>query len=298
MLSRIERYYIGKGLLFISPWLIGFLLFNLYPLVASFYYSFTSYNVLSAPEWVGTENYRELFFKDSLFFVSLKNTLYYVIVAVPLYLIVGVFLAILLNLKIKGMSFLRTMFYIPSIVPIVATAILWRWIFNPQIGLMNALLTKIGLPTIGWLTDPFWAKPSLILMGLWGIGGGMVIYLAGLQDIPQELYDAADVDGANWWQKTVKITIPMISPVIFFNLIMGMIGAFQYFTQAYIMTNGGPLNATLFYSLYLYQNAFTFFKMGYASAQAWILFIIVLLATVLVFKSSAKFVFYQGGELK
>ena len=298
MLTRTERNYIKRGLLFILPWLLGFLAFNLYPLLASFYYSFTSYNVLTPPEWIGFENYKELFFNDSLFLISLKNTLYYVVVAVPLYLVAGVFLAILLNLKVKGMSLLRTMFYIPSIVPIVATAILWRWIFNPQIGLMNALLNKVRLPSIGWLTDPFWAKPSLILMGLWGIGGGMVIYLAGLQDVPQDLYDAADVDGANWWQKTIKITIPMISPVIFFNLIMGIIGAFQYFTQAYIMTNGGPLNATLFYSLYLYQNAFTFFKMGYASAQAWILFIIVLLATVIVFKSSARFVFYQGGELK
>lgn len=298
MLTRVERYYIKKGILFILPWLLGFFAFNLYPLLASFYYSFTSYNVLTSPEWIGFENYKELFFNDSLFLISLKNTLYYVVVAVPLYLIAGVFLAILLNLKVKGMSFLRTMFYVPSIVPIVATTILWRWIFNPQIGLMNTLLNRIGLPSIGWLTDPFWAKPSLILMGLWGIGGGMVIYLAGLQDVPQDLYDAADVDGANWWQKTIKITIPMISPVIFFNLIMGIIGAFQYFTQAYIMTNGGPLNATLFYSLYLYQNAFTFFKMGYASAQAWILFIIVLLATAIVFKSSARFVFYQGGELK
>lgn len=297
-ITKTEKTNIKKGLLFISPWLLGFLMFRLYPLFSSLYFGFTDYNVLSPPHWTGLENLRQLLFDDELFWVSVQNTLYYVVISLPLYLVTGVSLAILLNMRIKGMFVLRTIFYIPTIVPIVASSILWKWIFNPQNGLLNTLMNYMGLPSLGWLSDPVWAKPALILMGLWGIGGGMVIYLAGLQDIPQDLYDAADIDGANWWQKTLKITLPMLSPVIFFQLIMGLIGAFQYFTQAFIMTEGGPLNATTFFSLYLYQNAFIYFRMGYASAQAWILFLIVLVSTLIVFKSSARLVFYQGGDFR
>jgi multiple sugar transport system permease protein len=294
-MSKATKRNVTSGLLFVSPWIIGFIFLTLVPFVLSLYYSFTDYDVVAAPAWVGVLNYVRLF-QDPIFWKSIYNTMYYTIISVPLSIIFGVALALLLNLKIKGMAFYRTVFYLPSIVPIVASSILWLWLFDPQFGLVNGLLEAIGIPGPGWLVDPAWSKPALIVMGLWGVGSAMIIYLAGLQDIPNEMYESAELDGAVWWQKIVYITIPMLTPVIFFNLIMGLIGSFQYFTQAYIVTSGGPNDSTLFYSLYLYRNAFSYFHMGYASAMAWILFMIIMAATMIVFKSSARWVFYGGDK--
>ncbi|WP_225442541.1 carbohydrate ABC transporter permease [Paenibacillus lycopersici] len=293
-MSSMTRRNLRNGLLFVSPWLIGFAVFSLLPFLLSLYYSFTNYDAVSSPDWVGVGNFSQLF-QDVLFWKSIVNTIYYTAFAVPLGIVCGVALALLLNIKIKGMVVYRTIFYLPSIVPVVASSVLWLWLFDPQFGLINSMLNAVGLAGPGWLVDPSWSKPALIVMGLWGVGGSMIIYLAGLQDIPQEMYESAQIDGAVWWHKIVYITLPMISPVIFFNLIMGLIGSFQYFTQAYIITSGGPNDSTLFYSLYLYKNAFSYFHMGLASAMAWILFLLIMAVTLLVFRSSARWVFY-GGE--
>ncbi|WP_307000392.1 carbohydrate ABC transporter permease [Lederbergia panacisoli] len=292
--TRQEKHSLVKGLLFISPWLLGFLAFTLTPFIMSLYYSFTDYDIIQAPVWVGLENFRELF-QDKLFWKSLYNTFYYTLIFCPLGVIVGVSLALLLNLKVRGMAIYRTIFYLPSIVPFVASSILWLWLLDPQYGIINSIIGIFGINGPGWLVDPQWSKPALIMMGLWGVGAPMIIYLAALQDIPNEMYESADIDGAAGWQKILFITVPMLTPVILFNLIMGLIGSFQYFTQAYIMTQGGPNDSTLFYALYLYNNAFSYFHMGYASAMAWILFAIIMGTTLLIFKSSARWVYY-GGE--
>ncbi len=282
------------GYLFISPWLIGFLAFALYPFLASLYYSFTSYDILSPPRWIGLQNYSHMM-GDSLFWQSLYNTLYFTVFSVPLSTILAILVALLLNMKVRGLAFYRTIFYLPSVVPLVASSILWIWLFNPSFGLLDSFLRTLNLPAPGWLYDESTVKPALILMSLWGIGGAIVIYLAGLQGVPVELYEAADLEGANPWQKTIKITVPLISPVILFNVTLGLIGSFQYFTQAYVMTQGGPNNASLFYALYLYQQAFRYLHLGYGSAMAWLLFVLILLVTLAVFKTSAKWVYY-GGE--
>jgi multiple sugar transport system permease protein len=283
-----------KGLLFISPWLIGFCAFRLYPFLASLYYSFTFYTVLKPPTFIGLDNYRKLLLEDVRFHTAVFNTFYYAIFAVPLGTVVGLLLAMLLNMHVRALALYRTIFYLPSITPAVAVSIVWLWIFNPQVGIMNFLLSLAGIKGPGWLGDPAWAKPALIVMSLWGVGGAVVIYLAALQDVPQELYEAAAIDGANEIQKILHITLPMISPVILFNVVIGLIGAFQYFTQAYVMTGGGPADATLFFSLYLYLSAFQFFRMGYAAAMAWILFLIIVLITALVFRLSGRLVYYGG----
>ncbi len=283
------------GLLFASPWLIGFAVFIAYPIAASLYYSFCSYDAIRPPRWVGIQNYQRMFGEDDLFWKSLSNTLYIVVIGLPLGLAASLGIALLLNQKLKGMAFYRTLYYLPSITPIVASSILWLWLLNPDMGLVNLGLTKVGVADPpSWLTDPAWAKPALILMGLWGAGGSMVIYLAGLQDVPESLYEAASLDGANRFQQLRNVTLPMLSPVILFNLIMGLIGAFQYFTQAYIMTNGGPEDATTFYALHMFNRAFMDFKMGYASAMAWILFLLTLAAALFVFRTSARWVYYAG----
>jgi multiple sugar transport system permease protein len=295
-MSPARRRDFGNGLLFTSPWLIGTLIFTIYPIFASVYFSLTDYSVLKAPRWVGLANYVELFTKDIFFPKSMINTLYYAALSLPLGLVASVALALLLNKKLFGMSVYRTIFYLPNILPTVAMSILWIWLLNPNYGLFNSILKSFGLRGVPWLTSPIWSKPSFVLMSLWGIGGSMVIYLAGLQDIPQHLYEAADLDGANGLQKMLNVTLPMLTPTIFFNLVMGLIGVFGFFTQAFIMTNGGPLDSTLFYMLYLYRNAFMYFKMGYASAMAWILFVIVVSLTLLVFKSSGRWVYYGGSS--
>lgn len=279
--------------LFLAPWLIGFVLFTLWPVIATLGLSFTDYRVLSPPRWVGLDNYKQLLTDTETFWPSLSNTVF-LFLELPLALVLGLGLALLLDQKLRAMPLYRTLFYLPSIVPTVASALLWLWLLNPEHGLVNEALRVLHLPTPAWLASPLWAKPAIILMDLWGVGGSMVIYLAALQGVPTELYEAAELDGASGLQRMRHVTLPSISPVIFFNLILGVIGTFQYFTQTFLMTKGGPDKATLFYALYLFQNAFEYFRMGLACAMAWVLFVITLGATWLVFKSSARWVYYEG----
>lgn len=280
--------------LFISPWIIGFIIFTLGPMVASLIFSFTDYSITQGAKFIGLANFIEMFFKDYRFWLSLRVTVTYAIFAIPMGLVFGLILALLLNAKVPGIALWRTVYYTPSVVSGVAVAILWLYLFNPQYGIINWLLSLINVKGPGWLASPDWALTGLIIMSLWGVGGGMIIYLAGLQGIPTALYEAAEVDGANKIQQFFNITLPLITPVLFYNLVIGIIGTFQYFTNAYVMTAGGPVERTLFYNLYLYNNAFKFQRLGYASALAWVLFLLVLVLTMLVFRSSAMWVYYEG----
>jgi multiple sugar transport system permease protein len=279
-------------------------------MLASLYFSFTDYNIVNPPSWVGLANYAKIFsgipdairthspeaLGDPLFWKSLQVTLYYAMMALPLGLIVSFFLAILLNQKIPGVNLWRTIYFLPSVIAGVAVTILWVRIFNPRVGILNPILEKFGIPGPGWLSSPNWAVPALVIMSLWGIGGGMIIYLAGLQGVPTDLYDASKVDGANLFQRFRYVTFPMMTPVIFYELVLSLIATFQYFTEAYVASggSGGPARSTLFYNLYLYQNAFKYFDMGYASTMAWLLFVVVLVLTLLVFRSSQYWVYYEG----
>lgn len=293
ILANFSEY--KYGILFALPWIIGLIIFYAIPLFSSIYFSFTTYSILQPGEFIGLQNYKDLF-HDPLFWKSVYNTIYFTVFFVPLSIIFGVALAMMLNMKVKGMAVYRTIFFLPTLVPHVALAVLWMWLLNPGFGLVNGLLNTIGIEGPAWLGSETWSKPSLILMSLWGIGQAVVIYLAGLGDIPDDYYDAADVDGANWFQKTFHITLPLLTPVIFFNLVMGIIGAFQQFTLPYTLTQGQgtPANSLTFYVMYLYDNGFKFFKMGYASAMAWILFIIIMALTAVVFTTSKRWVHYQG----
>ncbi|MCX6343513.1 MAG: sugar ABC transporter permease [Armatimonadetes bacterium] len=280
------------GYAFIAPWLIGFLVFTAGPFIASIFLSFTRYDIISTPVWVGAANYKELLTGDPIFWKSLLVTFKYAAVAIPSGIIAGVALALLLNMELKGISVYRTIFFIPSIVPVVATSVVFVWILNPNSGLVNSILLRFGIMGPNWLQDKNWALWSLIFMSLWGVGGSMIIYLAGLKDIPIQLYEAAMIDGANAWQRARHITIPMLTPIIFFNLVMGTIGAFGTFTQAFVMTQGGPEDSTMFYSLYLFNRAWRYLDMGYASAMAWILFVIIMIFTGIIMKSHRKWVHY------
>ena len=368
-MTRMARKEASEGFMCILPWLVGFVSFTLGPMLFSIYISMCDWDIINAPRFVGLANFQQALFHDFRFIQALKVTITYAAFALPLGLTGSLMVALLLNQKVKGMSWFRTIFYIPAILPGIATAMLWRWIFNPQYGILNLILGTINprlipvaqvlslwpvaivaglvvaamivikavqiltrrtasawvgvlwlvlaLPIGGltaaawntgfgllrvslggtlplWLGDPNWVLPAFILMSLWGVGGGMIIYLAGLQSIPTQLYEAADIDGANPVQKFRKITLPMVSPTIFFNLVMGVIGSFQVFTSSFVMTQGGPHYGSLFYLLYLYQKAFQYFQMGYAASMAWILFVIILVCTLLVFKSSAGWVYYEG----
>jgi len=288
----MARHSNKVGWLFVSPVVFGLIVFTLYPLVASVYLSFCDYEIFTPPRWIGLSNYATMFTEDPLFWKSLGNVLIYMVLAVPLGILFGVTLALLLDARIKAQSIYRTIFFLPSIIPVVATSVLWMWLLNPRIGLVNTLLELIGVQGPAWLDSVVWAKPSLVFMSLWGVGGSMIIYLAGLKDIPEALYEAAVVDGAGLWQRLRHVTLPMLTPVIFFNLVMGLIGAFQYFTQVFIMTEGGPLNSTLFYALYLFYQAFEYLNLGYASAMALVLFVIVVGVTALVFKTQRRWVHY------
>lgn len=296
-LGRQERRNIIKGMLFIGPWLVGFLLFTVYPILASAYYSVTRYDIIRPPRYVGVANYSEILFTDEVFRIVLGNTLYTVILGVPISLAVAFVLAVLLNVEMRFRSFFRTIFFIPSIVPVVAAAMVWLWIYNPRYGLLNSFLASVGLQAIPWLSSPTLAKPSLIIVQAWSQGSAIVIFLAALQDVPRSLYDAATVDGANRWQRFWHVTIPMCTPAILFNLLMGLIATFQSFTLPWLLTSGGPNKATEFYGIYLYRNAFLFFRMGYASALAWLLFLIIVGFTVVIFRTSARWVYY-GGEAR
>ena len=286
------------ALLFASPWFVGFTVFLLYPIIASIYLSFCDYSVLRPAVFIGLQNYSDLI-NDSIFKQALSNTVIYTAAALPLGLVVSLGLAMLLNTKVKGLAFYRTLFYMPSLVPLVALAILMQFIFNGQYGVLNSLLREF-LPFVhgkswppNWLGDPRFSKLVLIFISAWGAGNAMVIYLAGLQDVPVQLYEAAQLDGAGWWSTTRNVTIPMISPVILFNLVMGIIGTLQVFTLPYVISNqGSPMRSIYFYTMYLFDNAFVYHKMGYACAMGWILFIIILLLTLLSFKLSEKHVHY------
>lgn len=295
------------GILFAMPWILGFSIFLAYPLLSSLYFSFTNYSILRSPKFIGASNYIELA-HDEVFFTTLKNTLWYVIGAVPLTTVVAIILAMLLNTKVKGMAVYRTMFFLPSLVPMVALGTLFLWIFNGDYGLINAGITNVhdGMVNVGlsklafsapnWLKDGNWAKVTLVLISMWGCGQAMIIYLAGLQDVPVSLYEAAELDGAKLWQKTKSVTLPMLSPVIMFNVVMGIIGSIQVFAVPFVMFPGGaPARATYFFTSYLYDNAFAYQRMGYASAMGWVMFLITLALTLVSLKISEKHVHYEGG---
>ena len=305
-MTRSQKRELALGLFFVSPYLAGFVGFMILPLLASFAFSFTEYDIFNAPKWVGLDNFSTLF-QDRLFWTSLWNTAFYTVLAVPLGMATAFLLALLLNRKMVARPVFRTFFFLPSIVPLVAASVLWVWVFNSQYGYLNWALQPVcdlinvvlGSKTAppNWLQSPRWAKPALVLMSVWGVGGTMVLYLAALQDVPQTLYEVADLDGASSFQKVRHVTLPMVSPILFFTLVMGLIGALQVFTQAYIMTKGGqPGVSTLFYCLYLFRNAFEYFRLGYASAMAWILFAIIGVITALVFKATGRFIYYEGGS--
>lgn len=284
------------GIAFSSPLIIGLLTLTLIPVAASFYFSLTDHQIFHAGRWVGISNYRELA-GDARFWLSMWNTFYFALFAVPLGMLIGLGLALLLNLKVRGLAVYRTMFFLPSIMPLIATCVLWHQLLSPDHGLINDLLRGIGLPEAWvprWLEDERWSKPGLILMSLWGCGGGMVLYLAALQDVPMELYESAAMDGARAWHRMIHITLPMISPTLLFTAVAGLIGAMQYFAPAYVLTAGGPWDSTRFYSINLFETAFTEYRLGYASAMAWVMFVIILGLTLGMMKMSNRFVHYES----
>jgi len=300
-----EKERLRTGLLFISPWLLGFVALTLYPLLASVWFSLCDYSVLTEPVFLGAENYRELW-RDEVFWLALRNTVVFAAVSIPLGTALAIGLAVLLNQPVRGRGLYRTIFFLPSLVPAISLAILWQWLLNGSVGLVNEVLqwplrlvnlvAGTCLRPPDWLNDPSWALWGLVLTGLWGAGNAMVIYLAGLQEIPAELYEAAEMDGANAWQRFVNITLPLLTPVIFFNVIMGLIGSLQTFAVPYILTNGGdgPGRSLLFLATYIYQSAFDYWNMGYASALALVLFLLILALTLVVVRFGEKRVHYAG----
>jgi len=291
--SRLSRKENVAGFLFISPWLIGFVFLFGGPLVASLFLSLVKWDMFTPPQWVGLGNFVRML-GDEYFWKSLRITAVYTAINVPLSLFIGITIAMLLNQRIPCLSVFRTMYYLPSVVSGVAVSMLWVWIYHPDYGYINYFLSLLGVKGPMWLQDPLWSLPALIGVGLWPVGGTMIIYLAGLQGIPTQMYEAAEIDGANGRQRFFRITLPMLSPVIFYNIVVGVIKALQVFTEPKVMTEGGPNNSTLMYMLYLYRNAFKWFKMGYASALAWILFLIILLCTILLLRSATSWVYYEG----
>ena len=294
------------GVLFALPWIVGLIVLYVYPILASLFYSFHDYNGLQAARFVGFDNYAfVLTGQDPQFWTAVYNTAYYTFIAVPAGVVFAMTIALMLNMRIRGQFIYRTIYFIPVLVPEVALSIVWVQMFNPQFGVINFLIEGFGdligteITGPGWITSQYWSKPTLVLMNLWLIGQAMVIYLAGLQDVPQDLYDAASVDGASVWQRVRYVTIPMITPVIFFNLIISMIGAMQFFTQPYVITGGlgTPADSMMFYAMLLYRHAFVFFKFGLGSAIAWLLFLAIMVLTLVIFRSSDRWVYY-GGELK
>jgi multiple sugar transport system permease protein len=283
-----------EGYLSISPWVIGFLLFTLGPLLASVYFSFTQWSVTRPPVWIGLGNYVRMFIRDPLFWQALKVTSLYVALSLPLKLVCGLALSLLLNLKVRGMNLYRTAFYIPAVISGVAVSLMWMWLLQPDTGVINTLLAMIGIEGPGWFWDPKWALPSVALMSVWSVGGSAVIYLAGLQNIPPHLYEAAEIDGAGLWQRFWRITLPLLTPTLFFQLIVEMIESFKVFTQAFVITRGGPLKATYFYLYYFYEEAFQNFNMGYASALALVLMLIIMAATVFLNYTSGRWVYYEA----
>ena len=281
---------------FISPWLIGFFALTLGPIVFSIYMSFTDWDLFQAPNFIGIGNYEKIFTHDPLFWKAVGNTFYYAVISIPLGIALSLWIAYYLNKKLKGITFFRVLYYLPSVVPVVASSLLFVRLLAPNEGLINKALALIGIDGPNWLLDPHWVKPALIVMSLWGVGGGVVLLLAGMKGIPNELLEAAAIDGASPRKAFLFVTLPMITPIIFFNLVTGLIGALQTFAQVYIVTSGGPDNASQMIVPYLFENAFKFYRMGYASAIAWVLFLMILLLTLLVFRSSALWVYYEEGR--
>ncbi|MGE5676358.1 MAG: carbohydrate ABC transporter permease [Mycobacterium leprae] len=284
------------GYLFILPWIIGFLVFTAGPMFFSLYASFTNYDITSRFKWIGLQNYTRLLSQDPMFWTSMGNTFYYAIFAVPLGIAVGILVAVALNQEIPGQRIFRTIFFMPSVLTGVAVLLLWLWIFNPQVGVINSFLMHLGVknPPL-WFASPDWSKPAMIIMSMWGAAGGFIIYLAGLQGIPKPLYEAAQLDGATSIRQFFTITVPMLSPTIFFKLITGVSGSLQFWSSALIMTQGGPSDSTRFYGLYMWTTAFTDMRMGYASAMAWILLIITLIITAIQLWGSKRWVYYEDG---
>ncbi|AZT89839.1 sugar ABC transporter permease [Caldicellulosiruptor changbaiensis] len=298
--SRVDRIINSEniaGYVFILPWLVGFFVFTLIPIVATFYLSFTQYDLLSPPKFVGLRNYIQMFKEDPLFWKSMSVTFFYVFVTVPLKLAFALLLALWLSYKSKLTPFYRAIYYVPSMMGgSVAVAVLWQRLFTSD-GVINSILKLFGINSnISWIGNPKTAIWTLILLAVWQFGSPMLIFLAGLKQIPESYYEAAIIDGANSWQKFIKITLPMLTPIIFFNLIMQMIGSFMTFTQGFIITNGGPVNSTLFYAIYLYRRAFQFYDMGYSCAMSWVMLIIIGILTAFIFKSSTFWVYYESKE--
>jgi len=294
----MARHEATWAYVFLSPWILGMILFTGGPILASLGLAFCEWDLLTPPKFVGFDNFIKMF-SDAKFGKSLYNTFYYTLFSVPLGIIGSIIVALLMNQEWKTVRVLRTIYYLPSVTAGVASAIIWMWLFNPDFGLINYGLSMFGIKGPLWLADENWAKPALVIMSLWGVGGNMIIYLAGLQGVPRQLYEAADIDGAGLWHKFKYVTLPMLTPVIFFNLIMSIVWSFQIFTQVYVMTGGqgGPADSTLVMVLYIYQMAFKYHHMGYASALAWALFIIIMIFTMLQFKVAGGWVHYEG-ELK
>ncbi len=288
--------------LFVAPWLLSLLVFTTYPMLASFYFAMTRYTIVQPATWIGSKNFEVMFTQDPLYWTSVWNTLIYALAAVPLQMLVALWLATLLNQSTRGIGFYRTAYYLPALVPTVATTLLWMLILDPRAGLFNAGLQAVGLPKLGWMYSSTWAKPSLVLIAVWvGVGQPMLIFLAGLRDVPQTLIEAAKIDGANSWQRYFRVTLPLLTPTIFFNLVMSIIASFQVFTTAFVATAtatgataAGPLNSLLMYMVHLYRQGFRYFSMGYASAMAVVLFVMLVLLTLLVVRSSSAWVHYEG----
>ncbi len=293
MSPRMRREAL-EGYLGLLPWLIGFLLLTLGPILATVYFSFTQWKITEPPNFIGLTNYMLMFTADPQFWNALKVTFLYVLYSLPLKLVAGLGLSLLLNLKLAGMNFYRTVFYIPAVISGVAVSLMWMWLMQPDYGVINTLLGMVGVQGPGWFWDPAWALPSVAIMSIWNVGGSAVIYLAGLQNIPPHLYEAAEIDGANRWYRFWRITIPLLTPTLFFQLVMEMIDSFRVFTQAFVITKGGPLGATYFYMLYLYEQAFQEFNMGYASALAIIITLIILVFTLIVNSTQKRWVYYEA----
>jgi multiple sugar transport system permease protein len=287
------------GYVFLTPWILGMIFFVGGPIIASLVLAFCDWDLIQPAKFIGLDNFVKMFTSDRRFWMSLGNTFYYTVFAVPLGIVGSILVALLMNQKWKTVRLLRTIYYLPSVTAGVASSIIWMWLLNPDFGLINYGLSMLGIKGPLWLADSTWAKPALIIMSLWGVGGNMITYLAGLQGIPRQLYEAAEIDGAGMWNKFVYVTMPMLTPVIFFNLIMSIVWSFQVFTQVYVMTGGqgGPADSTLMLVLYIYQHAFKFHNMGYASALSWVLFLIIMFFTLIQFSFAGGWVHYEG-ELK
>ncbi|MGO4180180.1 carbohydrate ABC transporter permease [Paenibacillus sp. MCAF9] len=298
-MTRKKRSFRYIGLLYVLPWILGLLIFQLYPFIASFYYSLTDYNMVNAPKFIGLDNYKQIFMNDPGFTQALKVTSIYVILAVPVKLAFALFVAIVLSAKLRAINLFRTIYYLPSILGgSVAISVLWRFLFMKD-GVVNSLLANVGIPSIDWLGNPDIALYTLGLLSVWQFGSSMVLFLAGIQQIPSDLYEAGSIDGASKTRMFFKITVPLLTPIVLFNLVMQMVNAFQEFTGAFVITSGGPMKSTYLYALKLYEEAFTFFKMGYASALSWVLFAIIMVVTGIIFKTSNRWVYYEdGGKTK